>query len=253
VETHFFVISLKSSLLYRKGVFISFFGAFVFIAVNLTLWHALFRDDPGAYAYMTRYTVISNVIAMLYPRKIAESIGKKIATGEFAEVIARPVNFFAVSWMIELADVCSRFMLRGVPVILVFLPFLFSSAYFNIGHFMLSVFMAHVLSILMYSLIGFGVFIVADVWPLRRMLDDTIRLFAGAFVPLALLPDAMGKVAYALPFRFLYSFPLETLLAPAGSARIAGGYVMMCLWIALFAAANILVCRLAFKRTALQW
>ncbi|MDR0647765.1 MAG: ABC-2 family transporter protein [Synergistaceae bacterium] len=250
---HYFAISLKSSLLYRKGVFISFLGAFVFIAVNLALWRALLWDDPAAHDYMTRYTIIANVMAMLYPRKIAESIGTKIATGEFAETIAKPVNFFAMAWEVELAGVCSRFVLRGVPLVLVFLPFLLSGAYFNVPFFLLSVFMACVLSMLLYSLIGFGVFIVADVWPLRRILDDTIRLLAGSFVPLALFPQPIGSVAYALPFRFLYSFPLETLLGTADRASIASGYVTMCLWIALFAAANILICRLAFKRTALQW
>ncbi|MDR1514508.1 MAG: hypothetical protein LBS45_02340 [Synergistaceae bacterium] len=249
---YFFAIALKNSLLYRKGVFFSFFGSFIFIAVNMMLWRALFKNDHDSYSYMVRYTIVSNIVSTLYSRKIAEFVGKKISTGEFAADIARPVNFFVASWAIELANICSRFMLCGVPVILVFLPFLFSGIYFNIGFFVLSVFMGHVFSILLYSLIGLGAFILVDVRPFRHLLDDTIRLLGGAFIPIVMLPSPIGEIASVLPFRFLYSFQLEMLLTPVDMARIAEGYCVLLLWIGLLAIMNISLCGLVFERSAAQ-
>ena len=244
----FLMISLKSSLIYRKCVFFSFFGSVVFITISLMLWRVLFENDSEALSFMTKYTVISNIVGIFQCRRIAESIGKKIASGGLAADISMPVGFFAMSWQIELAKICARFILRGVPVILVFLPFLRYGTYFNIGFFLLSVIMGHALSVLMYSLIGFSTFMLPDVWLPRRLADDTIRLLAGGLFPLAMLPSPIFEIAYATPFRFLYSFPLETLLAPSGTAQITGGFMILSSWIAMLAAMNILLSRIAFRK-----
>jgi ABC-2 type transport system permease protein len=234
-------------MIYRKGVFFSFFGSVVFIVINLLLWRVLFKNDAASQSYMTKYVIISNIISIFHCRKITEFIGRKISSRDFAADLAMPVSFFAMSWQIELAKICARFILCGVPIILVFLPFLRFGPYFNIGFVLLSIIMGHALSVLLYSLIGFSAFIVPDVWPLRHLMDDTIRLLAGGLIPLALLPPPILGIARALPFRFLYSFPLEMLLAPAGRGMIAEGYAILSLWIAVLAAMNILLSRVAFR------
>jgi ABC-2 type transport system permease protein len=241
------MISLKSSLLYRKGLFFSFFGSVVFITISLLLWRVLFVNNIGLQSYMTKYAIISNVMGIFHCRKITESISKKITSGEFAADMAMPVSFFAMSWQIELAKICARFILCGVPIILVFLQFLQFGPYFNVGFVLLSVVMGHALSVILYSLIGFSAFILPDVWPLRHIMDDTVRLLAGGFIPLFMLPSPILEIARALPFRFLYSFPLEMLLAPVSPGAIAEGYAVLSLWIAGLAAMNILLSRIALR------
>jgi ABC-2 type transport system permease protein len=113
--------------------------------------------------------------------------------------------------------------------------------------------MGHVFSVLLYSLIGFSAFILVDVRPFRHLLDDTIKFIGGAFIPIAILPAPIREIASVLPFRFLYSFQLEMLLAPADKARVAEGFVISLLWISLLAITNISLFGIAFERSAPRW
>jgi ABC-2 type transport system permease protein len=144
-------------------------------------------------------------------------------------------------------------LLCGIPVIIVYLRFLTdASAYHNIALVIASVIMGHVLCVLIFSLIGFSAFILIEVWPFRRLIEDTIRLFAGAFFPIAILPLPIARIALVLPFRFMYSFPLEMLFDKADRAKIPMNFVVFSVWIILLAALNIIMYRTALKKTSVQ-
>jgi len=250
---HFFKITLKNSFVYRWSVLFSVFGSVLFIAISLFLWRFLYSGDAEMISYMTRYAIISNIIAMLYANGITYRIGERVASGDFAIDLIRPVNLFTMSWQAELAEIVSNFLLCGVPVILIYSPFLIMNAgYSNIHFALLAVALGHVLFLLIYSLLGFFAFILIEIWPFGRLLDDTIRLLAGGFIPLAILPGFLRTTANALPFRFLYSFPLELLLGTADEAKIFENFCLLLFWIAAFALANFAVYRLALRKAVVQ-
>jgi ABC-2 type transport system permease protein len=153
----------------------------------------------------------------------------------------------------ELAGIFSNFLLNGLPVILVYSPFLVMNAgYFNIPVVILAIVLGHVLFLLIYALLGFSAFILIEIWPFRRLLDDTTRLLAGGFIPLAVLPGFLQAIAYALPFRFLYSFPLELLFNTADMSILYENFTLLVVWIGVFAMLNIVMYRLALKKAVIQ-
>lgn len=250
---HFFVISLKNSIVYRWSVLLSIIGSVLFVAINLMLWRFLYRNDADMISYMTKYTIVSNIIAMFYARGIAGRIGDKVATGAFVTDLIRPINLFTMAWQMELAGICSKLLMRGLPVILVYLPFLITNAgYYNIAAVLLAIVLGHILFLLIYSLLGFSAFILIEIWPFGRLLDDTIRLLGGGFIPLAILPAFLGGIAYALPFRFLYSFPLELLFGKADMSKAFENFAILLIWIAVFGLLNILMYRQALKKAVVQ-
>ena len=250
---HFFRVSFKNSFVYRWPVVFSIAGSILYIAICLVLWGFLFKDDPGMVSYMTRYTIFSNIVTMCYARGIHHRIGGKVASGGFVTDLIRPVNLFTMSWEMELSDICANFITRGFPVALVYLPALLDDpGYHNVPLAIIAVALGHILFLLVYSLLGFSAFILIEVWPFGRLLDDTIRLLAGGFIPIALLPPFLGAIARALPFRFLYSFPLELLLGSADAGRIAENFLLSVFWIAAFAAANLLMYRAALRKAVVQ-
>ena len=250
---HFFRISLKNSIVYRWSVLFSIIGSILFVAINLMLWRYLYRNDADMVSYMTKYTIISNIIAMFYARGIANRIGDKVATGAFVTDLIRPINLFTVSWQMELAGICSSFLMRGLPVILVYLPFLVANAgYYNIPAVFLAIVLGHILFLLIYALLGFSAFILIEIWPFGRLLDDTIRLLAGGFIPIAILPVFLGDIAYVLPFRFLYSFPLELLFGKADMSKMPENFMIQIIWIAIFALLNIFMYKQALKKAVVQ-
>ena len=105
---------------------------------------------------------------------------------------------------------------------------------------------------LIYALPGFSAFILIEIWPFSRLLDDMIRLLAGGFIPLAILPGFLKAIAHALPFRFLYSFPLELLFNTADMSKLLENFSLLMIWICVFAALNIVMYRLALKKAVVQ-
>lgn len=250
---YFFGISLKNSIVYRWSVLFSIIGSILFVAINLMLWRFLYRDDADMIAYMTKYTIVSNIIGMFYARGIAGRIGDKVATGAFVTDLIRPINLFTMAWQMELAGICAGLLMKGLPVILVYLPFLIANGgYYNIPAVLLAVALGHILFVLIYSLLGFSAFILIEIWPFRRLLDDTIRLLAGGFIPLAILPTFVGRIAYALPFRFLYSFPLELLFGKADMSKALENFAVLLVWIVVFGVLNVLMYRQALKKAVVQ-
>lgn len=240
-------------MVYRWSVLFSIIGSVLFIAINLFLWQFLYRDNPDMVSYMTKYTIISNIIAMFYTRGIAGRIGDKVATGAFITDLIRPINIFSMSWQMELAGICSNLLLRGLPVILVYAPFLVTNAgYCNIPAVLLAIILGHILFLLIYSSLGFSAYILIEIWPFGRLLDDTIRLVAGGFIPLAILPGFIRSIADVLPFRFLYSFPLELLFGKADMSKLFENIAILIIWIGAFAVLNKAIYRLALKKAVVQ-
>lgn len=58
--------------------------------------------------------------------------------------------------------------------------------------------------------------------------------FGGQGIPVAFLSPQLIRVAYILPFRYLFSLPLEIYFAKLSPAQIGQGIVMQCLWIVFF-------------------
>jgi ABC-2 type transport system permease protein len=240
-------------MVYRWSVLFSIAGSVLYIAISLMLWRFLYRDTPDMVSYMTKYTIVSNIIGMFYTRGIAGRIGGKVSDGSFVTDLIRPINIFSMSWQMELAGICSNFLLRGLPVILVYSPFLIMNAgYYNFPAVILAIVLGHVLFLLIYALLGFSAFILIEIWPFGRLLDDTIRLLAGGFIPLAILPGFIRTVAYVLPFRFLYSFPLELLFRTADMSVLVENFAILAVWICVFAVLNICMYRLALRKAVVQ-
>ncbi len=249
----FFWITFKNTFAYRMTSVLSVISSVLYIVINILIWRYLYREEPEMVDYMTKYTIIANIIGMFYSNNIANRIGDKVAKGDFIMDLLKPVNILFMSWQMELAQICTRLLTDGFFTILIFLPYLIKdSRYYNTGYVILAIVLGHILFMLIYSLVGFLSYIFIKVWPLQRLVNDTIRLFAGIFVPLALLPGFLRNMAYCMPFRFLYSFPLELLLGNSDITNIYFEYLMVSIWIIIFAIANWFVYRLALRKSVIH-
>ena len=64
-------------MVYRWSVLFSILGSVLYISISIMLWRFLYRDTPDMVSYMTKYTIVSNIIGMFYARGIAGRIGGK--------------------------------------------------------------------------------------------------------------------------------------------------------------------------------
>ena len=227
-------ITLKNNFAYRWPVLFSTLSSVISVAVLIFLWKYLYGNNPEMFDYMVRYTILSNIFSFFYCRGMASRIGGKVADGNFVFDLLKPINIFVMAWQREIAELISNFLIRGIPVILVYLFFLIrNGVYYNIFFCITSLLMSHVLFILMYSLLGFMSFVLINIWPFQRVLEDTIRLFGGGIIPLSLLTGKLYLIANILPFRLLYSFPLEIILGKVQIKQIYFNFMIEIIWIIL--------------------
>ena len=57
--------------------------------------------------------------------------------------------------------------------------------------------------------------------------------FNGSFVPLALMPEQIEKLAKLLPFRYIISFPIETLTTQISTKAVLANFFVEIIWIVM--------------------
>lgn len=78
------------------------------------------------------------------------------------------------------------------------------------------------------NIFGLTAFWLEDVRAVANINWALMFVFGGAFAPIAFLPDVMQTIALWLPYRYLWSFPVELYLGQLHPTQIAQGFAMLC-------------------------
>lgn len=252
----FALISFKNSFVYRSSVIFSVIGSIFTMLITIALWTFVYQHEADMISYMITYTILSSIIGMLYSGGMSGAISDKVTSGAFAIDLIRPVNFIAMHYYQLLGGMCSSFIMRGLPVIIIFFPLLVMNATLNAPIYLvcaiIAVVLGHFMYIIIYSLIGFMAFTFLEIWPFNRLMNDTIRFLSGSFIPLALFPSWLGTLANILPFRFLYSFPLELMIGNIDSNTILFNFTILFLWLVILGLLLLLTYKKAINKCTVQ-
>ena len=232
----FIIIAFKSKITYRSAVLFSVIGSIIDIFIKIALWAYLYRQDKGMTEYMVMYTVLSSMIAMFYVNNISYKIGDKIVNGTIAIDLLRPVRFLMSSYMQCLGEMLASLLMKGIPVLLVFGGYLWKYSgnivYTQVPVAIVAMVLGHILYMQIFMIIGLMAAVFMEIWAFHRIMNDIILFLSGSFIPLSLFPDWLGRLNSYLPFRFLFSFPLELLLGEMDLAALSGNFAALGVWIA---------------------
>ena len=249
----FFIMSFKNAFVYRSSVLFSIISSVFWVLVQIALWNFIYQGQSEMIGYMTAYVIVANIIGMFYSRDMMALIGGKVASGNFAYDLIRPINIVTMSYKTLLGTLASGLMLKALPQILIFMPVLLRSVVFsNFIPCLTAIVLGHFLYVLLYSLLGFLAFIVIEIWPFRRLLDDTIRFVSGAVIPLAIFPSWLQVLSDFLPFKYLYDFPLRLLLNQLSGDDIIRGLVISTIWVIALGILLLLSYRSAVNKCTVQ-
>lgn len=248
----FLKIILKNKLAYRWGSIINILSSVLMVGLNIFLWAFLYSENQEMIRYMTGYAIFSNIISMFYLQNVSRNISTKVLSGTFSVDLLRPINFFYMTWQMEFSNMLANLLMQGVPVILLFSPILLQSVTFqNVLPALFVILLGHFLNFLIFSFIGFLSFLFLEISAYTRLIEDTIRLLSGSFIPLAILPRGIQTVCRLLPFHFLYSLPLELLLNQTVT-NLNEEFLMLGIWILIFGFLNAVVYRYALKKVVVH-
>ena len=235
----FFVAAFKARITYRNSALFAMAGSIMEICIKLALWVYLYRNSREMTEYMIMYTVLSNVISLFYFNGIAQRIGDKITDGSITVDLMKPCSFLYANYMQCLGNLAADFLLKGLPVILFFGFFLIRYAdriiAGQIPAALLAVVMGHFLYMLIFTVIGMSAMVFLEIWAVQRIIRDVIQFLSGSFIPLSLFPDALFQMNQFLPFRFLFSFPLELMLNERKLSEQVENFSVLSAWLIFFA------------------
>ncbi len=234
----FFIVAFKSRIIYRNSALFAMAGSIMEIGIKLALWIYLYRDSREMTEYMIMYTVLSNVISLFYLNRIAQLIGDKITDGSITVDLMKPCPFLYANYMQCLGNLAADFLLKGVPIILFFGFFLVRYAdqiiVKQIPAALLAVVMGHFLYMLIFTVIGMSAMVFLEIWAIQRIIRDVIQFLSGSFIPLSLFPDVLFRINQFLPFRFLFSFPLELMLNERKLSEQIENFSVLSVWLIFF-------------------
>ena len=234
----FLTAAFKARLTYRSSAIFAAAGSIIDICIRLALWVYLYRNSRQMTEYMILYTILSSVISLFYINRIAQLIGDKITDGSITIDLMRPYPFIRAGYMQCLGELTADFLLKGLPVILIFSAALFRHADRIVARqlpaALLAVVMGHFLYMLIFTVIGMSAMVFLEIWAIQRIIRDIIKFLSGSFIPLSLFPDALFRVNQLLPFRFLFSFPLELMLNEWEASAMLENFGILAVWLLFF-------------------
>ncbi|PPE61531.1 hypothetical protein F157LOC_00356 [Pectobacterium brasiliense] len=248
----YFILAFKNLQIYRAAILLAITGSIISTLLSIILWKFLYQHDDKMMNFMFTYAVLSTIISFFYTSTISNLLAEQINKGDFIINLLRPINFLWLNWQKELATIAFNIIYKAIPLIIFFSPILIHSTYSNISLFILTILLSHILFILIFSFVGFLAFIYHEIWPMRRLFENTIRLLGGSLFPLAMLPPTLESIAQSLPFHFLYSFPINLLLGKLNGPYIIKSLFVLCVWIFLFVLINYFIYRNFTRKMVVQ-
>lgn len=250
------MISFKNAFSYRIQVIFGVMSSLLVVWTTIALWNYVYIDNPEMKEIMVIYTILANLVSLCYSPVIADQIAAKVYDGSFVIDLLRPVSFIKINFLQVLGSIIANAIIKGIPLMIflfvIYRKYLVLIQIQYLGISLIAVIGAIFLYLEIYAMIGFLAFRFYEIWPFRRLMNDTLRLLSGSFIPLRLFPNILYNFAMCLPFRFLYSFPIELLLYGNRNGDIAQNLMVLAVWIGIAGIGLLGVYRNAIKKCVVQ-
>lgn len=246
---HVASVEARKLMSYRADFWINAVAAFaVEITIAWALWTAIFAESGQAriggfsLSGMVLYYVLALLLGKLIRGEDRQStIARDIYYGSLTRYLLFPVGYFGMKYAEHLGNLLpalTQLFLFGAGATLAF-------DFRSVGDIgpqtvaatVAAVALGNLLAFLMVYLLEAVSFWADNVWSLAVMLRFMGNLFGGQLLPLNLFPEWAQAVLDWLPFRFLFYFPVMTLLGRVAAAQWLAGMAVGLAWCGLLALA----------------
>jgi len=172
---------------------------------------------------------------ILNVRRIHKSIMDDVKSGNVEVFLNKPINYIFLSFyknigqgiysflVISILGSIALFILVGFPEVnlLIFIP-----------TFIITLILGTILGLIMYAIIGILAFFIEDVRPIHWIVDKTVMVLGGSYLPVAFFPPFMKLLAFVSPFGAI-NFISSTVYSSWNNEFIIR-ILLQLLWILLF-------------------
>lgn len=231
-----------------------FFGVFISFVLL-----ALFRTQPQVAGYdvraALRYMWLVQALLMVVMPFGWRDLLMTIRSGEVVTDLSKPCDLYAYGFSREAGRSCYYILFRGVPT------YLLGMLLFGIGlpgdvrawlAFVLALACAIALGITYRFLSNIVGFWLMEARSFVVLSEIVAHFFAGAYIPLPLMPPALYDAVQWLPFAGMLNLPVQALLGKVTGADLVLTLAVQVAWVLAFAGMARWFTRRALLRVVIQ-
>jgi ABC-2 type transport system permease protein len=200
---------IKDQWYYRGRVIADMILMFVRCGVLLVLYAYVFRLKNGV-INDTTFAVVAWSIFFYFAfitlrlREITRMIMQDVRSGVVETLFVKPMSYIFYRMMWQLGSGISSFVIVSVCGSALLIWWVGIPETMTIGIFLPTLFAifcgAIILTLTLYAIVGFMAFWIEDVNPIFWLVDKVVMVLGGSYLPVALFPPLLYKVAVWSPF-----------------------------------------------------
>jgi ABC-2 type transport system permease protein len=252
-------MEIKKILFYRGDLLVRItWAAVVRVVLGYYLWRAIFeaRGVSVIQGQTFDQIVLYYVIAALAANAVLFPVGlitREVYEGSLTKYLLYPIPYLLFRTGAALANCCVGVLQLCVGVAVWYVTWgssgFESMSLMSVGLGIITVFVASILYFCMAGAIELLSLWVEQAQSLALMVLFLVNLLGGIFIPISMFPAwAQTWLSYS-PFPYLVFFPAEIFRGSVGLAHVFLGWLVMSVWIAVFASGG----QLLWKRGSYQY
>lgn len=215
---------------YRLATLVWMTGAMVQPLITMMVWINIYQDQSDSFI---RYFCLLIFVERMTSAWDVWELEREIREGTFSYSIVRP--FHPIHWAVaENLIYKALFLLILIPVWLAaaaFVPVLrIHMTADQWGLFVVALTLAAIIRFSISYAFGMLGFWITKVTALYGMVEVVSLFLSGRIAPLSLLPPALQEISLYLPFRYIYSLPLEIATGASTGGGLWYGFLGAVLW-----------------------
>lgn len=235
----FYSLGIQNTLAYRGPIFFWLAGNIISMVVMIAVWLSVDSDGVmGSYSKneLITYYIIAFGLEWFVNWYPFNWIREEIKNGDIVgTALLKPLSYFGKAFAAE-ASWHSITVFLGLGITLIFtLAFQqFFIPIVNISQIpilIIAILLAAFLTFSFSICLGLLTFWVLETEMLFDLYWAILALLGGQLLPITFLPPVVQKISELLPFRYMFSFPLEIYFGKATHQGIFSGLLAQVFWI----------------------
>ncbi len=233
-----FTTNLHMWMVYRLKLIVWIVSGLVEPIVWSVLWYAVAKergDLPMTGAEIMTYYLLIALVSRLTRSWTFDMIRKEIVHGQYTKYLLWPSGITGYRIGADLANKVIT-VSALLPVWIIWMVVLARNgllvlSFENIPLFILALVLAVGIRFYMDMILAHVVLWIERADGLSMVYYSASRLFGGVIVPLAFLPTVILTITMVLPFRYMYSFPIEIFQGTIEGSQLLYGFLIGGAWL----------------------
>ena len=243
---HALSIGFQNNLTYRFNYLTRTLFGFIPLTAIIMLWRSIYEGKPADTATVATYTlsqmisyylVVTIVDALTAVNEDDWQIAGDIKDGNISQFLLKPVDYLWFRLSLFLAGRATYLMVALVPLALFSLwlrdYFVLPANFATLGLFLCSIILTALLQFFLSYTMAMLAFWVLEVSTFIFILYAFEYIASGHLFPLDILPPAIARALFFMPFPYQLYFPVSVYMGKITGSELARGLLIQAGWVVL--------------------